>query len=90
MCRSIKTLFNFDPTATEAEIQAAALQYVRKISGFTKPSAANQAAFNHAVTEIAQASARLLGTLVTAAPRKNREVEAAKGRARVEQSRSKG
>lgn len=83
MCRNIKTLFNFDPPATNDEIQAAALQYVRKISGFTKPSAANEAAFNRAVAEVEKASSRLLGSLVTAASPRNREVEAARAHARA-------
>jgi hypothetical protein len=84
VCRNIKTLFNFDPPATEDEIHAAALQYVRKISGFAGPSATNEAAFNHAVAEVEQASSRLLASLVTAAPPKDREVEAAKAHARAE------
>ncbi len=78
MCRNIKKLYNFEPPATQAEIRAAASQFVRKISGFASPSAANQAAFNHAVDEIARSSAKLLDTLVTDAQPKNREVEAAK------------
>jgi len=82
MCRNIRTLHNFAPPATEAEIRAAALQYVRKISGTSKPSAANQEAFDAAVDEVAAATRRLLGSLVTAAPPKDREVEAAKARAR--------
>jgi hypothetical protein len=82
MCRNIKTLFNFEPVVTEDEIQAAALQYVRKISGFTKPSKANELAFYEAVEEIAQASARLLNSLETNATPKDREVEAARLRAR--------
>lgn len=85
MCRNIRTLHNFDPPATEAEIDAAALQYVRKISGYTKPSQANQAAFDEAVEAVAAASARLLGQLTTTAPRKSRELEAAKARARARQ-----
>lgn len=84
MCRNIKTLYNFDPPATDAEIYMAALQYVRKISGFTKPSAANEAAFNRAVAEVEMASSRLLSSLVTAASPKNRAVESAKARARAE------
>ena len=84
MCRNIKTLYNFDPPATDDEIHAAALQYVRKISGFAGPSAANEAAFNRAVAEVAKASSRLLGSLVTAAPPKNRDIEAAKAHARAE------
>ena len=82
MCRNIHTLYNFQPQATEEEIRAAALQYVRKISGFTKPSHANAAAFERAVESVAAVSAELLGELVTSAPPKDREVEAAKARAR--------
>ncbi len=82
MCRSIHTLYNFAPPATDDEVRAAALQYVRKISGFTKPSRANEEAFERAVDDVAAASARLLGELVTSASPKNREVEAAKARAR--------
>ncbi len=85
MCRNIRTLHNFAPPATDEEVRAAALQYVRKISGSSKPSAANQAAFEHAVEEVAAVSARLLGELVTTAPPKDREVEAAKARARAAQ-----
>jgi hypothetical protein len=85
MCRNITTLYNFEPTATEEEVRGAALQYVRKISGFNKPSRANTEAFERAVDEVAEASARLLGELVTSAPPKDREVEAAKRRARAEQ-----
>ena len=84
MCRNIQTLFNFDPPATDDEVQAAALQYVRKISGFTKPSKANEEAFNRAVHEVAHASMHLLAELVTNAPPKDREVEAARRRARAE------
>jgi len=83
MCRNIQTLFNFDPPVNDEEIDAAALQYVRKISGFSKPSHANEAAFDRAVTEVADASRRLLESLVTTAPPKDREVEAAKRRARA-------
>jgi hypothetical protein len=83
MCRNIRTLHNFDPPATEDEIQASALQYVRKVSGSTKPSKANAEAFEQAVEEVAEVTALLLGRLVTAAPPKNREVEAAKARARA-------
>jgi hypothetical protein len=83
MCRSIKTLFNFDPPATDEEIRAASLQFVRKISGFSKPSKANESAFLAAVEEIAGVSARFLHSLETAAPPKNREEEAAKARARA-------
>jgi hypothetical protein len=85
MCRNIHTLYNFEPPATEEEVQEAALQYVRKISGFTKPSQVNAAAFERAVEAVTAASARLLDELVTTAPPKNREVEAAKKRARWEQ-----
>lgn len=84
MCRNIKTLFNFEPPVTEAEARAAALQYVRKISGFNKPSKANQAAFLAAVDEVAAASMRLLHSLETQAPRRNREEEAQKAKARAE------
>jgi hypothetical protein len=83
MCRNIRTLHNFDPPATEEEVRDAALQYVRKISGSTKPSRANTEAFDRAVDEVADATARLLGALVTSAPPKDREVEAAKRRARA-------
>ncbi|HLN61026.1 MAG TPA: DUF2277 domain-containing protein [Symbiobacteriaceae bacterium] len=83
MCRNIRTLYNFEPPATEEEIRAAALQYVRKISGFARPSAANQEAFDRAVAEIAQASSALLASLATNAAPKNRDVEAAKARARA-------
>ena len=82
MCRNIRPLHNFEPPATLEEVEAAALQYVRKISGYTKPSQANQAAFDLAVEEVAAASARLLEALETNAPPKNREVEAEKRRAR--------
>lgn len=82
MCRNIRTLYNFEPPATADEIQAAALQYVRKISGFTRPSAANQEAFDRAVEEIARASATLLQSLATTAAPKDRAVEAAKAKAR--------
>ena len=85
MCRNIRTLYNFEPPATNEEIQAAALQYVRKISGFTKPSQANQEAFAQAVEAVAAASAQLLGELSTASPSKDREAEAAKARARAAQ-----
>jgi hypothetical protein len=84
MCRNIRTLYNFEPPATEDEVSAASLQYVRKISGFTKPSQANQEAFDEAVAEIAEVSARLMDRLVTNAPPKDREVEAAKRKARSE------
>jgi hypothetical protein len=85
MCRNIRPLFNFDPPATDDEVHAAALQYVRKISGFTKPSQANEAAFSAAVDEIARISAALLGALETSAAPKDREIEAAKARARASQ-----
>ncbi len=82
MCRNIRTLYNFEPPATEDEVRAASVQYVRKISGFTKPSQANAEAFDRAVDAVAEASATLLDDLVTAAPPKDREVEAAKRKAR--------
>jgi hypothetical protein len=85
MCRNIRTLHNFEPTATEEEIRSAALQYVRKVSGSTKPSQANAEAFEQAVDEVARTTTRLLDSLVTSAPPKDREVEAAKRRARAEQ-----
>jgi hypothetical protein len=85
MCRNIRPLHNFEPPATREEVRDAALQYVRKISGFTKPSQANAEAFERAVDAVADASSRLLDELVTTAPPKNREVEAAKRRARSEQ-----
>ena len=84
MCRNIRTLHNFDPPATEEEVQDAALQFVRKISGSNKPSKANTEAFNRAVGEVAAATSTLLAELVTSAPPKDREVEAAKRRARAE------
>jgi hypothetical protein len=83
MCRNIRTLHNFEPQATDDEVRLAALQYVRKISGYTKPSQANIEAFERAVDAVAAASAELLGELVTSAPPKDREVEAAKKRARA-------
>jgi hypothetical protein len=83
MCRNIHTLFNFDPRATEEEIRDASLQYVRKISGFTKPSRANEAAFARAVDEVAAATSRLLDGLVTSAGPRSREVEAERARARA-------
>ncbi len=83
MCRNIKTLYNFEPPATGEEIRMAALQFVRKITGFVNPSAANQKAFNRAVDEVTRASSNLLGSLVTAASPRNREVEAAKAHARA-------
>ena len=84
MCRNIRTLHNFDPPATDEEIQASALQYVRKISGSTKPSQANAQAFDEAVEAVAAATRELLDQLVTSAPPKDREVEAAKAKARSE------
>jgi len=85
MCRNIRPLFNFDPPATEEEVRAAALQYVRKISGFTKPSQANAEAFERAVDAVAAASLQLVHDLVTTAPPKDREAAAAKARARAAQ-----
>jgi hypothetical protein len=85
MCRNIKTLFNFEPPVTEEEIRAASLQFVRKVSGFNKPSKANEAAFLAAVDEIATVSRKLLNSLETNAPPRNREEEAAKARARSAQ-----
>jgi hypothetical protein len=85
MCRNIRTLHNFEPPATHEEIHASALQYVRKISGFAKPSAANAQAFERAVDAVSEISTRLLSELVTSAPPKDREVEAAKARARAAQ-----
>jgi len=82
MCRNIKTLFNFDPPATDEEIEASALQYVRKVSGFTRPSRANQAAFDKAVREVARVTRELVDALETKAEPRDREVEAAKTRAR--------
>jgi hypothetical protein len=83
MCRNIKTLFNFEPPVTESEVQAASLQFVRKITGFNKPSKANEAAFEAAIEQIAAISRGLLLSLETTAPPKNREVEAAKAKARA-------
>jgi hypothetical protein len=85
MCRNIRTLYNFEPAATDDEVRAAAQQYVRKISGFSKPSSANAEAFDQAVDAVARISRRLLDELVTSAPPKDREVEAAKARARSAQ-----
>ena len=82
MCRNIRPLFHFEPPVTDDEVRAASLQFVRKVSGFTRPSAANQPAFDRAVTEVGEAVHRLLDSLVTSAPPRNREVEAAKARAR--------
>ena len=84
MCRNIKTLHNFEPPATEDEVRAASLQYVRKVSGSQRPSKANEAAFERAVDEVAAATSRLLAELVTHAPPRDREVEAARARARAE------
>ncbi len=84
MCRNIRTLHNFEPPATSEEVQAAALQYVRKVSGTTRPSQANEAAFATAVAEVAHVTQHLLDALVTTAPPKDREVEAAKARARAQ------
>ena len=83
MCRNIRTLFNFDPPATDEEIQAASLQFVRKLSGFTKPSKTNEEAFNRAIDEVAEVARRLLTALETNAPPRDREVEAIKARARA-------
>ena len=83
MCRNIRTLFNFEPPATDEEIRASALQFVRKLSGFTHPSKANQAAFDKAVEEMTDAAHRLLGALATSQPPRDREIEAAKARARA-------
>jgi hypothetical protein len=82
MCRNIRTLFNFEPPATEKEIRASALQFVRKLSGFTNPSRANEAAFHRAVDEVSDAARRLIASLETASPARDREVEAAKARER--------
>jgi len=83
MCRSIKTLYNFEPPATEEEIRAASLQFVRKLSGFNSPSKANQAAFERAVEAVANAAGELIGSLVTTADPRDREIEAARARARA-------
>jgi hypothetical protein len=88
MCRNIRTLYNFDPPATDDEVRASAVQYVRKISGFTKPSQANAEAFERAVDAVTETSRQLLDELSTSAPPKDREVEAAKARARAEQRRA--
>jgi hypothetical protein len=85
MCRNIRPLYNFEPPATHDEVHDAALQFVRKVSGFTKPAKANEEAFERAIEEISEATMRLLDSLVTAAPPKDREVEAAKARARSAQ-----
>jgi hypothetical protein len=83
MCRNIKTLHNFEPPATDDEIRASAIQFVRKLSGFTKPSKANEPAFNRAVDQVTEAARELLGSLVTNAPPRDREVEATKARAKA-------
>ena len=83
MCRNIKTLHNFKPPATEEEIRASAIQFVRKLSGFNKPSKANETAFNHAVDEVTRVASDLLNSLVTNSPPRDRELEAAKARART-------
>jgi hypothetical protein len=85
MCRNIKTLFNFDPPATDEEIRAASLQFVRKLSGFQRPSQSNQAAFDQAVEDVTQVARRLVDSLVTGSPARNREIEAAKARERAAQ-----
>ena len=85
MCRNIRTLFNFEPPATDDEIQASALQFVRKLSGFAKPSRANETAFNLAVEDVTAVARRLLGSLETASPARDREVEAIKARERARQ-----
>ena len=90
MCRNIRTLHNFEPPATRDEVHAAAVQYVRKISGSTRPSQANQHAFDHAVADVEAATRRLLESLTTAAPPKDRDVEAAKARARAEVRYARG
>jgi hypothetical protein len=82
MCRNIKTLFNFDPPATDEEIRAAALQFVRKVSGFTAPSKANQAAFDRAIEQVTEAAGTLISSLVTSADPRNRDLEAERARAR--------
>jgi hypothetical protein len=83
MCRNIRTLFNFEPPATEDEIRASAVQFVRKLSGFAKPSHANEAAFNRAIDEVTEVARRLLDALETSSPAKNRDIEAAKARERA-------
>ena len=85
MCRNIKTLFNFEPPATDEEIRAASLQFVRKLSGFTAPSKANEAAFRGAVNEVSEVARRLIASLVTSAPARDRETEAARAKARAAQ-----
>ena len=83
MCRNIRTLYNFDPPATDDEVRAASLQFVRKLTGFNKPSRANEAAFDHAIEEVAGAARRLLDSLVTTSPTRDREIEAARARERA-------
>jgi hypothetical protein len=83
MCRNIKTLFNFEPPATEEEIRASSLQFVRKLSGFTKPSKANEAAFDHAIDQVAEAARTLISSLITTADPRDREIEAGRARARA-------
>jgi hypothetical protein len=83
MCRNIRPLFNYEPPATEEEIRASSLQYVRKVSGYTKPSQANEAAFNDAVERVAEVTTRLIASLVTNAPQRNREADAERARARA-------
>jgi len=90
MCRSIKVLFNFDPPATDEEIRAASLQFVRKLSGFTEPSKTNEAVFNRSVEETFRVARRLVHSLVTASPARNREVEAAKAKARAQERFGRG
>ncbi len=90
MCRNIKTLFNFAPPATQEEIRAASLQFVRKLSGYTKPSQANVAAFERAIDEVSECATRLLASLVTATPARDRDVEAAKAKARAAQRFGRG
>ena len=90
MCRNIRTLFNFEPPATEEEIRAAAIQFVRKLSGFNVPSVANRAAFDSAVDEVADAASRLLTSLSTSSPTRNREIEAEKARARSRERFGRG
>ena len=89
MCRSIKTLFNFEPPATDEEVRAASLQFVRKLSGFTAPSKSNEAAFNKSVDEIFRVAHRLVNAMTTSAPTRNREVEAAKAKARARERYSR-
>ena len=89
MCRSIKTLFNYDPPVSDEDIKAAAIQYIRKVSGYRKPSNANQAAFDRAVEDVALATKQLLNTLVTNAPPRDREQEADKARTRAELARAR-